>query len=106
MTTDSNPTSVISVQVQKGDASFVAQLESIEEVKYTKLHTASFDGQSEIITLVITLTPAVLVFLAKLITEQIRARRYIKVIYKGVQIQGIDEKNAIEVLRNITGGKK
>jgi len=91
----------ISLQVHKQDSAIIEELTANLDVPVTKLETSSFDGQSEIVTLVITIAPMVLTFLGKIITEQIRARKYIKVVYNGVQIQGITEDNAAAILEKI-----
>lgn len=91
----------ISLQVHKQDSAILEELTANLDVPVTKLETSSFDGQSEIVTLVITIAPMVLTFLGKIITEQIRARKYIKVVYNGVQIQGITEDNAVAILEKI-----
>jgi hypothetical protein len=93
---------VIPIQIQKDDANTLDKFESKKDVDSVKLETSSFDGQSEIITLIVTLTPIALTFLGKVITEQIKAKKYVKVIYKGVQIQGVNEKNVAKILKEIT----
>ncbi len=92
---------VISLQVQKDDFDFMNCLSSEKSIRYTALETSSFDGQSEIVTLLITITPMILTFLGKVISEQIKAKKYVKVVYKGVQLQGIDEKNAEKIIKSI-----
>jgi len=91
----------ISVQVQKNDMEFINSIDSEKSVNCTILETSSFDGQSEIVTILLTVTPLVLTFLGKIISEQIKAKKHVKIIYKGVQIQGIDEKNVTKILNEI-----
>jgi hypothetical protein len=95
--------SAISIQVQKHDRAIIEELTANKDMSVTKLETSSFDGQSEIVTLVITVTPMVLTFLGKILIEQIRARKYVKVVYKGVQIQGINESTVADILAKIIG---
>lgn len=97
--------STLSMQVQKDDLDFFDQLNSEDSLQYTKLETSSFDGQSEVVTILLTLTPVVLTFLGKIITEQLRAKKYVKIIHKGVQIQGVDEKNAAKILKELLDEK-
>ena len=92
---------VISIQVQKQDSAIIEALTANQDLPVTKLETSSFDGQSEILTLVITITPMLLTFIGKILTEQIRARKYIKVVYKGVQIQGITESSVADILSKV-----
>jgi hypothetical protein len=96
-----NKTDMISVQIQKSDSDFLELIAQDDKLEYEQLETSSFDGQSEIVTLVITLTPMVLGFLGKIITEQIRSERYVKVIYEGVQVQGLSEENATRLIQKM-----
>lgn len=96
-----NKTDMISVQIQKRDSDFLGLISQDDKLEYEQLETSSFDGQSEIVTLVITLTPMVLGFLGKIIAEQIRSKRYVKVIYEGVQVQGISEENATKLIQKM-----
>lgn len=95
----------VSIQLQKNDSDFFNYLDSNKLFSYTKLETSSFDGQSEVVTILVTLTPIVLTFLGKLISEQIKAKKYVKIIYKGVQIKGVDEKNAAKILKELLDHK-
>jgi hypothetical protein len=96
-----NKTDMISVQIQKSDSDFLELIAQDNKLEYEELETSSFDGQSEIVTLVITVTPMVLGFLGKIITAQIQSKRYIKVIYKGMQIQGMSEENATKLIQEM-----
>lgn len=91
----------ISVQVQKDDVEFLSVVRGTSELESFELETSSFDGQSEIVTVVLTLAPMVIGLIGKLVTEQIRARRYIKVVYKGVQIQGLSDENATHLIEKL-----
>lgn len=97
---------VISIQVQKSDSNILDKFDSVKDVNTLKLESSSFDGQAEIITLIVTLTPIALTFLGKILSEQIKAKRYVKVVYKGVQIQGVNEKNVAKIIKEITSEDK
>ncbi len=97
--------SALSIQVQKDDRDFFDTLNSENSLPYTKLETSSFDGQSEVVTVLLTLTPVVLTFIGKIISEQLRAKKYVKIIHKGVQIQGVDEKNVAKILKGLLDEK-
>lgn len=99
-------TQTISVQVQKDDAEFLRAVRSASELESFELETSSFDGQSEIVTVVLALAPLAIGLIGKLVTEQIRARRYIKVIYKGVQIQGLSDDNATHLIERLVEKSK
>lgn len=91
----------ISLQIDATDADFQSQLSSNPNVKYFRLETSRFDGQADVITLVVTLTPVVLAFLGKVITEQLKSRKNVKIIYKGTQVSGVSEKNAQKILQDL-----
>ena len=92
---------IISIQIMKDDEAVINLFESEAMLDFQKLESSSFDGQSEIITLLVTLTPMVLAFIGKVISDQIRSKKHIKIVYKGIQIQGIDESNAMEIINKI-----
>jgi hypothetical protein len=91
----------VTVQVQKDDIQFNETINGIAELGAKQMLASSFDGQSETISYVISLTTILAPFLTKIIIEQIKAKKYIKVVYKGVQLQGISEKNAAEVIASL-----
>lgn len=95
-----NKDSTLSVQIQKDDTAFRQRLKEAPSV-YHELETSSFDGQSEIVTVLLTLTPIVVAFLGKVISDQIKARRYVKVIYRGMQIQGLSDENATKLIEKL-----
>ena len=95
----------LSIQIQKSDIDFLKALEQIPEVDFTALQTSSFDGQSEIITLLVTISPLIIAQIGKILSEQLKARRYVKIVYKGTQIQGMTDKDATRVLEMLIKDK-
>lgn len=91
---------MLSIQVQKEDAAFRKLLSELSDTSQ-ELETSSFDGQSEIVTVLLTLTPVLVGFLGKAISDQIKARRYVKVVYRGLQIQGLSDKNATRLIEKL-----
>ena len=96
---------MLSVQVQKDDVAFREQLKKAPGASQ-ELETSSFDGQSEIVTVLLALTPVVVAFLGKVISDQIKARRYVKVVYRGMQIQGLSDENATRLIEKLLEKKK
>jgi hypothetical protein len=92
------------VQIQKDDIAFRQRLKEAPGPSH-ELETSSFDGQSEIVTILLTLTPVVVAFLGKVISEQIKARRYVKVVYRGMQLQGLSDENAIRLIEKLIAKK-
>lgn len=88
----------IAVQIQKTDSEFAERLTQLQDIETAVLETSSFDGHSEIISIILTLTPVIATLVGKIVTEQIRSRRYIKIVCGGVQVQGLSERNAETVL--------
>lgn len=91
----------ISIQIQKSDKAFIDDIEAISAIECTRLETSSFDGQSEIISLLVVLAPLVVEQLSRVITEQLKAKRYLKIVYKGTQIQGMSDKEAARILEKL-----
>lgn len=91
----------ISIQIQKADKAFIDEIQAIPTIECTHLETSSFDGQSEIISLLVVLTPLVVAQLGRVVTEQLKAKRYLKIVYKGTQIQGMSDKEAARILEKL-----
>ncbi|UTH74201.1 hypothetical protein [Chromobacterium sp. IIBBL 290-4] len=94
-------TQSISIQVQKNDEDFLQAMRAETEIGFVELETSSFDGQSEITTVVVTLTPLVIGLIGRIVSQQLKARRYIKVVYKGLQIQGLSDENATRLIEKL-----
>lgn len=62
------------------------------------LEKKNFNGQTEILEVLIVLSTSALPIIAKLIIERIRSRKHIEVKYKGLTIKGLSEKNTIDIL--------
>ncbi|MDX7799011.1 hypothetical protein SJS42_10235 [Aeromonas caviae] len=94
-------TKKISIQVWRDDKEFIELINSDKDLECTTLVTSSFDGQTEVMTLILSITSLSLSFLVKVISEQIKSKKYVKLVYKGVQIQGVSEKTILKILNEI-----
>jgi len=74
------------------------------DVKITR--SKKFDGESNLIDILINLSYFTIPFVAKVIIEFIKSRKHIKVKHKGIEITGLSEKTTLKVLKNILSGSK
>ncbi|EGR0935573.1 hypothetical protein HJ107_24560 [Vibrio parahaemolyticus] len=96
----------ISIQVSLEDKELIDLVNSIEEFESSCIESSSFDGQSEVMTLILSLSTLTLPLLAKIYIEHIKSKKSIKLIYKGVQVQGVSEKTILKVLKEIESEDK
>ncbi len=61
----------------------------------------SFGGVPDIITALIYVTPALAPFITKLVLESIRARKFVRVSYAGILIEGVSERTLPALLTSI-----
>lgn len=94
-------TQAISIQIQRKDQDFLSAVKAEPDIEFIELETSSFDGQSEILTLVVTLTPVVIGLIGRIISQQLKARRYVKVVYQGLQIQGLSDASATRLIESL-----
>lgn len=96
----------LAIQVRKDDADFLASCKGGKELSHSVLQTSGFDGATEVMTVLVTLTTAAMPFIASVLKEQIRSRRYVKIVYKGAQIQGISEDNIEKLINALAKNEK
>lgn len=72
-------------------------------IRCETIETKGFDGFSEVISLLVYLTPVSIPVLGKVIIEHIRSRKEIRVIHRGTEISGLSPDNVIKVLEALYG---
>ena len=63
----------------------------------TVVESKAFDG-AQIVALIVALSTAILPSLAKMITAYYNAKKEIRIKYNGLEIQGLNKDNALEIL--------
>ena len=91
----------IVMELHRADETVLKNLESIEKGTVSISKPKKFSGDADLISAIVTLTTISIPVIGKVIIELINAKKYVKIKVKGVEISGITEKNAIEVLETI-----
>ena len=78
----------IQLELARDDTETLQVLQTAESEPIVVATPDHFEGGAEIISAVVTLTATSLPFIASIIKEHIRSKRYIKVKVKGVEIVG------------------
>jgi len=86
------------IEIKKTDLDILNDLKatSPDSVKFVKVR--HFGGGTELTAAIVTLSTATITIIGKIIIEMIRAKKYIKVKVKGIEISGLSEANALSIL--------
>ena len=90
---------VLEVAESEAAAAKELQIEFPDRVRIVS--TARFRGDMGVIAAIVTLSATLIPSLAKIVIEQIRARRHVSITIRGVQVRGITEDNAVEILKGL-----
>lgn len=90
----------IVIELDRKDAEFYGPLVDEMGGNVTTIETSRFDGVL-VLQILASITTITLPLVAKLISESIRAHRYVVVKRKGVEIKGLSADDAIKVLREL-----
>ncbi|OXB22557.1 hypothetical protein B0A80_15725 [Flavobacterium tructae] len=75
-----------------------------ESIDFQKIESSLWDG--EILTnYIIPLSSTIIGSLTTIIVQNIRSRKHVKIIDNGVEVHGVSEKNAKEILETIYANK-
>lgn len=68
----------------------------------TVVESKAFDG-TQIVAIVVALSTAILPSLAKMVAAYYNAKKEIRIKYNGIEIQGFNKDNALEILEKYMG---
>lgn len=91
----------ILLELPKEDIQLVDELKRMFPDSVVSVSSEKFDASIELTELVLSLTIGTIPFITKIVIELIRARKHIKIKHKGLEVVGISEKNAEQLLRQI-----
>ena len=77
------------------------EIKELTENGATLIRSKTFQGTAETIRLLIELTPVVLTAVTAIVVTNIKAKRHISIKYKGVEVTGISEENALKIFENL-----
>jgi hypothetical protein len=96
---------MIIINLEQSDKNTIEKLLKDNGIESEIIDKKNFNGQSEIIELICTLSTVSLPIIAKIIVERIRSRKYIEVKHKGLIIKGLSEENTVKILEKLIGKK-
>jgi hypothetical protein len=97
---------MVVLEVPKEHSGLARQLTELEEGQVTIGTLKRFGGESDILQVVVALSPLTIPFIAKVIVEYIRAQQSVVVKYRGVEIRGLSAENVKSVLTQILADKQ
>lgn len=89
----------ITITVSIKDKGIFKMLEENSNISYVE--TDNFDGLSELIRAIVTLTASTIPFILKVIREQKDEKKYVTISYKGIEIKAESEEQIEEILRRL-----
>lgn len=89
---------MIVIQIENNEIELLNEINSLNPEFIEK---RNFNGQQELIELLLKLTPVSLPLIAHIITTAIKSKKQIVVKYKGFTIQGLSEKNTVKILEKM-----
>jgi hypothetical protein len=91
--TDAN---TLLIEIPSADQQVVADLQGDDDVDV--FTTRRFEGAPDLIQVIVPAVVALLPLAVKVIIEQIRARRYVRVKVRGIEITGMTEGNVARLI--------
>lgn len=92
---------MIIIQLDKKEAEIIHEIQSIESGEPQQVEKSNFNGQQELIDMLIKITPLSLPLIANVINNAIKAKKQIVIKHKGITIQGLNQKNSVEILKKL-----
>lgn len=65
-----------------------------------------FQGEPEMVRLMVELSPLILTSVVTIVTTLIKAKKHVVIKYKGIEIAGISEKNISKILKELLAQKQ
>lgn len=90
----------ILIELDKRDADFYTPFAQELRNYSTEIEASRFDGVL-VLQILAALNTVTLPLIAKLVSESIRAKRYVVVKKKGIEIKGLNASDVISVLREL-----
>ena len=92
---------MIAIELLKNDEEILKELVGKYPDDCMLVTSKKFQGQAETIQVLVSLGAIAIPALANIIVQQIKSKKYVSVKYKGVELQGISEKNAVKILKQL-----
>jgi hypothetical protein len=92
----------IQLELREGDPEIQALEASLDKQSFIRARPDHFEGDINIVNLLIDVTTATIPVLSLFITQHIKAKRYIKAKVKGIEVQGESLKNIEAFLKKIS----
>ena len=92
---------MILIEVSPEEKTLIETELNNSSLKADFLNKKKFNGQTEILEVLIQLSTFSIPIIAGIIIKQITAKKHIDVKYKGLKIKGPSEKNTVKILEKI-----
>lgn len=92
---------MITITLKKEEKNFFNTFIQEHPESVIVLERKMLSGDSDLIQIMIIISPTLITVLGNIIVELIKVKKSFSIKHKGVEINGITEKNAIEILQHI-----
>lgn len=99
--------SEIIVSFQVSDGSIFERELTNESIEYTAVESDGFDGNSDVVTITLTITPMILGFLYKVISLYYKSQKDFIIIHNGSKLQGkMTAEEAVKKMKELISYQK
>jgi len=98
----------ILLEVHKNDMVVLEEIKEVDDSASSILKVNKFGGDADLMAAVVTLSSVTIPVLGKIIVEMLRAKKYVKIKVKGIEIEtsGVSEKKIISILESYAKKEK
>jgi hypothetical protein len=89
------------IEFQNSEAEIFKEALEEGEINYEVIESVRFDGDTSVLTFLISVTVPVVVAIKQIIIERFKSKKYIKVKYKDLEMIGVDEDKLERIITKI-----
>jgi putative effector of murein hydrolase len=97
---------MVTIEVLLSEKQVFENLQSKYQDFITLVTLRRFDGQPEILQVLVILTSVTIPAIAKIVIELIRSRKHVSLKVNGIEVKGISEENIFNILKEIQSKEK
>ena len=89
------------VVIQVRDEELINEIKLLCKNNVTELETKDFDGNGDVISLLVVIIPFIVKELSKILVSSIEAKKNIHILHNGTEISGLSKNEMIAMLEKI-----
>ena len=90
------------IEVDREDSDAISQISEFIGDDSDFYEVSGFGGTEGVVAFIVTISSVTIGSISKILIESVRAKRHVKIKYKGVEISGVSEANLTGILEKIS----